>query len=82
MAILELKLGKRSKEKIKKREFYLQETATLNCIDLDQDWSHSFSPGQVVDMRMTFELPGSMDSTVCQACGFATAGGVREPDEW
>jgi hypothetical protein len=82
LAVLELKLGEKSREKIRKREFYLRESATRHRIDIDQDWSHCFSPGQAIDMMMTFELAGILNSDVCQACGFEAVGNVDESSEW
>jgi hypothetical protein len=70
LAVLEVKFQGLGEEKIRRREFCLQDSATKDRLDIDRrPWDRIFYPGQAFEMSMTFEHASSTDSTICAACG-------------
>jgi hypothetical protein len=61
---------RRAPEKIDRGEFVIQDTVLREDIDLGQELDKCFSPGQVVEMSMTFHRTTFLeDSIFCPACG-------------
>jgi hypothetical protein len=69
LAVLQVRFHGLGEEKIRRREFYLQDSATKDPIDISRPWDICFFPGQAVEMSMTFEHIGPTESTICPACG-------------
>jgi hypothetical protein len=81
LAVLQVRFQGLGEEKIRKREFYLQDFATRHPIDISRPWDLCFFPGQSVEMSMTFEQAGPTDSTICPACGI-NADGLWQDGKW
>jgi hypothetical protein len=82
LAVLQVKFRGLGEEKIRKREFCLQDSATKDLIDISsRPWDCCFYPGQAIEMSMTFEHASSTASTICAACGVA-ADGLYENGKW
>jgi hypothetical protein len=82
LAVLQVKFQGLGEEKIRRREFYLQDSTTKDPIDIGRrPWNRCFYPGQAVEMSMTFEHASSTDSMICAACG-VEADGMCESGKW
>ena len=70
-AVLELRFkDMQGFEKIKERQYSLQEKATRREIDQNRPWQRAFLPGQRIDMSFIFDTPGSDKGTyaTCPGC--------------
>ncbi|KAL2803349.1 nucleoside phosphorylase domain-containing protein [Aspergillus granulosus] len=65
--ILEEKFKDLGLEKIKRREWYLQDHHTGKRLDLTKPWESLIWPGQLLDMTMIFRRR-NISSTQCPAC--------------
>ena len=66
--------------KIDRHQFALQDVGKRHDIDIFQDWSKCFSPGQEVSMSMTF--PDVALKTSCPRCGTQGVGEAETETKW
>lgn len=68
IAVLATKFMTVGAEKVRRREFILQDAMNREEIDLSRPWAHCLSPGQTVEMSMTFRRASSIVPRSCPVC--------------
>ena len=68
-------------QKIKRKEFVLQDQVTNQEIDRSYPWEASFVPGQRVNMSMLFVNHGSA-TTSCPKCSMSSSGSQDSEIHW
>lgn len=68
--------------KVKRREFLLENSQSGQSITIDQSWSLSFCPGDRVDMSMIFRSMKSVDEIVGPSCKECKNRSVDTDKEW
>ena len=87
ISVLLIRLKGRGELKIKRGEFVLEHAYSKQDIDLGQDWTSCFHPGQRVNIDMCFIQGESMQDlnhelNSCPGCGFEGMASADRAVDW